>query len=91
MKKVLVVEDNKMMGILVSKRLQQEALYEVVWLQTMQETVDLLDRAGEVCGPGKVTRVRNTKAQDRTPMVTIEMERGLVMNTRFFRRRVNAG
>ena len=42
MKKILVVEDNRMMGILVSKRLQQEAIYDVTWLQTMKETVDLL-------------------------------------------------
>jgi len=41
-KKILVVEDNRMMGILVSKRLQQEAIYDVTWLQTMKETVDLL-------------------------------------------------
>ena len=42
MKKILVVEDNRMMGVLVSKRLQQEAIYDVVWLQTMKDAVDLL-------------------------------------------------
>jgi diguanylate cyclase (GGDEF)-like protein len=41
-KKILVVEDNRMMGVLVSKRLQQEAIYDVVWLQTMKDAVDLL-------------------------------------------------
>jgi CheY-like chemotaxis protein len=41
-KKILVVEDNRMMGVLVSKRLQQEAIYDVTWVQTMKDAVDLL-------------------------------------------------
>ena len=42
MKKILVVEDNRMMGLLLSKRLQQEAMYDVTWRQTMKDAVDLL-------------------------------------------------
>lgn len=42
MKKILVVEDNKMMGVLVSKRLQQDGQYDVTWLQTKEAAVNLL-------------------------------------------------
>jgi Fe-S-cluster-containing hydrogenase component 2 len=60
--------------------------YEFLPLPDKGETVELLDRAGAVCGRGEVVRIRNTKAQDRTPMVTIAMDEALVMTARFFRR-----
>lgn len=47
MKKILVVEDNKMMGVLISKRLKQEGNYSVIWLQTMAAAVDLLQSEKE--------------------------------------------
>jgi len=64
--------------------------YEFLPLPEKGETVDLLDRAGKLCGRGEVIRIRNTKAQDRTPMVTVGMDRDLAMKVRFFRRIVNA-
>ena len=63
--------------------------YEFLPLPEKGEMVDLLDRGGEICGQGTVTRIRNTRAQDRTPMVTIAMEKDLVMQARFFRRRTD--
>jgi Fe-S-cluster-containing hydrogenase component 2 len=53
------------------------------------EIVDLLNRMGKICGKGEVVKVRNSKAQDRTPIVFIAMDKELVMTARFFRR-INA-
>jgi Fe-S-cluster-containing hydrogenase component 2 len=55
------------------------------------ETVELLDRAGEICGEGEVVKVRNTKAQDRTPIVFLAMDKDLAMKCRFFRRKTHEG
>jgi len=65
--------------------------YEFRPLPEEEETVLLLDRAGEVCGEGKIVKVRNTKAQDRTPVVFLSMAKDLAMKTRFFRRKTDEG
>ena len=59
---------------------------EFLPLPEKEEKVTLLDRAGEECGRGKVIKVRNTKAMDRTPIIFIEVEKNLAMIARFFRR-----
>jgi len=64
--------------------------YEFLPLPEKGEMVDLLDRGGDICGQGEVMRIRNTKAQDRTPMVTVSMNEDLVIQVRFFRRRADA-
>lgn len=61
--------------------------FEFLPLPGTGETVDLLDRAGEVCGEGKVIRVRNAKAQDRTPVVFLSVDRDTAMTVRFFKRK----
>jgi Fe-S-cluster-containing hydrogenase component 2 len=61
--------------------------YEFQPLPDQGETVLLLDRAGEICGEGEVVKVRNAKAQDRTPIVFLSMRKDLAMKTRFFRRK----
>ena len=43
MKKVLVVEDNKMVGLMLSKRLEG-AGYDVDWAMTLKDARDLLDK-----------------------------------------------
>ncbi|MFH1943832.1 MAG: 4Fe-4S dicluster domain-containing protein [bacterium] len=61
--------------------------YEFLPLPEEDEEVVLLDRAGEECGQGKVTKVRNAKAQDRTPIVFLAVDKALAMKVRFFRRK----
>ena len=65
--------------------------YEFLPLPEPGETVDLLDRAGEVCGEGEVVKVRNAKDQDRTPIVFLAMPKELAMECRFFRRKSHEG
>ncbi len=60
--------------------------YEFLPLPEKGEEVSLLDRSGAPIGVGIVERVRNAKAQDRTPIVFLSMERELSMLVRFFRR-----
>ncbi|MCD4690215.1 4Fe-4S binding protein [bacterium] len=61
--------------------------YEYRPLPSKGEQVDAVDRAGDVVCGAKVVRVRDTKALDRTPIVTIEVPRDRVMDVRHFRRR----
>jgi len=63
--------------------------YEFTPLPQPGEKVILLNRAGEACGEGEVIKVRNAKAQDRTPIVFMAMDPELTMEVRFFRRRTN--
>ena len=65
--------------------------YEFRPLPEVGETVALMDRAGEVCGEGEVIKIRNTKAQDRTPLVYLTVDKGLSMDIRFFRRKKDEG
>lgn len=45
MKNILVVEDNRMVGLMVSKRLEQQD-YEPVWVKTMAEARHCLEEGG---------------------------------------------
>ncbi len=63
--------------------------YEFLPLPEKGERVDLLDRSGKVCGKGEIVRIRNAKIQDRTPVVTIAVDKDLVMQVRFFKRRID--
>jgi Fe-S-cluster-containing hydrogenase component 2 len=59
--------------------------YEFRPLPEKGDKVDLLDRSGEKCGTGEVVKVRNTRIQDRTPIVTLALDKSLTMEVRFFR------
>ena len=65
--------------------------YEFLPLPEAGERVVLLDRAGETCGEGEIVKVRNTKAQDRTPVVFLAVDEDLAMRVRHFRRRADEG
>lgn len=60
--------------------------FEFLPLPRKGETVEALDREGRVCSLAKVVKVVNTKAQDRTPLVTLAVPKGLEREVRFFRR-----
>ncbi|MDD5646567.1 MAG: 4Fe-4S binding protein [Candidatus Bipolaricaulis sp.] len=60
---------------------------EYLPLPAIGEVVDVVDRAGEVVGTGKVLRVVSTRTSDRTAAVTVELPREHVMNVRGMRRR----
>ncbi|MEW6686490.1 MAG: 4Fe-4S binding protein [Candidatus Edwardsbacteria bacterium] len=70
---------------------KEEALvmlpYEFLPLPKVGEIVKGLDRSGKSCCPAKVVRVLNTKAQDRTPIISLAVPKGMEMKVRFFRRR----
>jgi len=51
--------------------------YEQLPLPLVGETVDALDRAGEVAGTGVVRQVQNPKAFDRTAVIHLEVAREL--------------
>jgi hypothetical protein len=61
--------------------------YEFLPLPEKGEEVEALDREGKVCCPAKVLRVLNTKAQDRTPLITLAIPKGREKEVRFFRRK----
>jgi Fe-S-cluster-containing hydrogenase component 2 len=61
--------------------------YEYLPLPEAGETVDAVDRSGEVVGRGKVLRVVSTRAGNRTAAVTVEVAREHGMNVRGIRRR----
>ncbi len=58
--------------------------YEYTPLPEVGERVTAVDRSGEVVCPAKVVRVLNTKAMDRTPIVSIEVPKDKVMEVRHF-------
>ena len=62
--------------------------YEFLPLPEKEEEVVLLNRQGEECGTGIVKRIRNSKSQDRTPVIFIEVDKDLAMDVRFFRRKL---
>jgi len=64
--------------------------YEYRPLPARDERVDAVDREGEVICEARVTRVLDSKALDRTPIVTVELPREHVMDVRHFRRRSQA-
>jgi Fe-S-cluster-containing hydrogenase component 2 len=59
--------------------------YEFVPLPEVGSPVRTFDREGEPVGRGTVVRVLNTKALDRTPIVSIEVPKADVMSVRHFR------
>ena len=64
--------------------------YEFLPLPHKGETVEALDREGRVRCLAKVVKVVNTKAQDRTPLVTLAVPKGLERDVRHFRKIGNA-
>ena len=61
--------------------------YEFLPLPEKGEKVDALNRRGEVVAEGTVVRVRNPKAFDRTPVVTVAVPKELGMEVRHIRLR----
>jgi hypothetical protein len=61
--------------------------YEYSPLPEVGETVAALDRSGRELGDAVVRRVLNTSAMDRTPVVSLEVSKGLAMEVRHLRRR----
>jgi hypothetical protein len=47
--------------------------------------VDILDREGVRRGRGRVVKVLNTRAQDRTPILSVAVPRELAQQVRFIR------
>ncbi len=56
--------------------------YEYLPLPKVNEIVSSLNRAGEIIGEAKVIKVLNTKAFDRTPVITILVPQELAMEIR---------
>ncbi|HTY07657.1 MAG TPA: 4Fe-4S binding protein, partial [Candidatus Edwardsbacteria bacterium] len=61
--------------------------YEFLPLPHKDETVEAIDREGKLRSLAKVVRVVNTKAQGKTPVVTLAVPKGLEKDIRFFRRK----
>ena len=59
--------------------------YEFLPLPQKGDTVEALDRHGRSCCQAKVIRVVNTKAQDKTPLVTLAIPKGREKDVRFFK------
>ncbi len=59
--------------------------YEFLPKPVREESVDLLDRSGKLVGQGVVKSVLNTSKQDKTTIVTVEMDRNLVQDVRHIR------
>jgi Fe-S-cluster-containing hydrogenase component 2 len=59
--------------------------YEFVPLPRKGEAVDILDREGVRRGRGRVVKVLNTRAQDRTPILSVAVPRELAQQVRFIR------
>ena len=64
--------------------------YEFLPLPEAGETVVGLDRAGQPVCQAKVLRVMNPPAFDRTPVVTLEVDRRYLYDFRIFRREAKA-
>ncbi|MFH1502214.1 MAG: 4Fe-4S binding protein [Candidatus Eisenbacteria bacterium] len=58
--------------------------YEYRPLPEVGEMVTAVDRAGEAVGAARVTRVANSRAMDRTPVVSLEVPRERAMDVRHF-------
>ena len=61
--------------------------YEYSPLPDVGEEVTAVDREGREIGAARVTRVLNSKAMDRTPVVWLEVPRAAVMDVRHFARK----
>ncbi|MDI3480948.1 MAG: hypothetical protein PWQ97_603 [Tepidanaerobacteraceae bacterium] len=59
--------------------------FEFLPLPREGEEVDLLDRSGKKVGRGRVLKVRNGKYEDRTPVITVTVPKGLSMVVRNIR------
>jgi Fe-S-cluster-containing hydrogenase component 2 len=59
--------------------------YEFLPLPEKDSQVEALDREGRGCCPARVLKVVNTKAQGRTPLVTLAVPKGRERVVRFFR------
>lgn len=59
--------------------------YEFIPLPQEGQEVDFLNRAGEKVGAGKVLKVRNTKYDDKTPVITVVVPKDLSMEVRNIR------
>jgi Fe-S-cluster-containing hydrogenase component 2 len=60
--------------------------YEFLPLPEKGQVVEGLDRQGNPCCQAKVLRVINTKAQDKTPLITLAVPKGREKDVRFFKR-----
>jgi len=58
--------------------------YEFLPLPEKGQIVEALDREGNKCCQAKVIRVVNTKAQGKTPLVTLAIPKGMEQAVRFF-------
>lgn len=56
--------------------------YEYRPLPVPGQEVDALDREGKKVGTAQVVRVQNTKAQDRTPIISIAVDKNLSQQVR---------
>lgn len=63
--------------------------YEFLPLPEKGEVVGMIDREGKDCGPAKVIKVVNTKAQGKTPLVTLAVPLGMERSIRFFKKSEN--
>lgn len=61
--------------------------YEFNPLPQKDEEVILLNRAGKPVGIGEVRRVRYSKRQDKTHIVSIKMDKKLALSVRYFKRK----
>lgn len=59
--------------------------YEFIPKPAREATVDLMDRSGKRVGQGVVKAVLNTPKQDKTTIVTVEMDKNLVQEVRHIR------
>jgi len=59
--------------------------YEFLPLPEKGDLVAALDRAGKECCQAKVIKVLNTKAQGKTPLVTLTIPKGKEKDVRFFK------
>jgi Fe-S-cluster-containing hydrogenase component 2 len=56
--------------------------YEFLPLPEKGDIVNALDRSGQIVGQAEVIKVVNTKAQDRTPVIWIAVDKELSMKVR---------
>ena len=61
--------------------------YELLPLPEKEEGVDVLDRAGEKVGDGRVVDIRLNKKQDRTAIVSVAVPKEILMDARHIRLR----
>ncbi len=64
--------------------------YEFIPLPVAGEKVIVLDRSGKPCGEGEIIRIRNTRLQDRTPVVSVAVNKPLAMTVRHLKRNCKA-